>query len=245
MSARRHGAWTPRIKMPVYGAACVSFAAIRDGLRSLPLLLLAVPLQAVAAEPPPDASARFLQAADTFEQARAGSAAATPRAQADFAELLKEDPGNPLYLAYYGSTFALEARDGGLPWQKVREIHESIDTINHALALLRPEHDRVLTRGMPLSLETRLVAIATFVALPEMFHCMPTAREQLAIAMASPVFPSAPPELRGRLYYEAALIAQADGQVEQERVALREVLECAPASLDLAEVRARLDKLGG
>ena len=76
MSARRHGVWTPRIKMPVYGAACVSFAAIRDGLRSLPLLLLAVPLQAVAAEPPPDASARFLQAADTFEQARAGSAAA-------------------------------------------------------------------------------------------------------------------------------------------------------------------------
>jgi hypothetical protein len=207
--------------------------------------LLTLPLVVSAAEPGPDITARFLQAAQTFEQARAGSGEATSLAQAAFRDLLREDPDNPLYLAYYGSTFAMKARDGHLPWHQVKEIHDSIATINRALSLLQPEHDRIQTRGVPLSLETRLVAVATFVALPEVFHCLPAARQQLAIAMGSPAFSAAPPELRGRLYYEAALIAEADGEVERERAALRQVLACAPASLDLGEVRARLDKLGG
>jgi hypothetical protein len=207
--------------------------------------LLAVPLIASAAGPRAELTAKFLRAAQTFEQARAGSAKATPLAQAAFQDLLNEDPNNPLYLAYYGSTLSMQARDGRLPWQKVKEIHDSIATINRALALLRPEHDHMQTRGMPVSLETRLVAIATFVALPAVFHCMPTAREQLAIALGSPLFASAPQELRGRLYFEAALVAEADGELERERLALRQVLACAPASLDLGEVRAKLDKLGG
>jgi hypothetical protein len=205
--------------------------------------MLALPICASAAAP--GADARFLQAAQRFEEARAGSAQATPAAQSAFHELVAGDPGNPLFLAYYGSTIALQARDGHLPWQRIKEIRESISTINRALSLLRPEHDREQMRGMPVSLETRLVAVATFIPLPEIFHCMPVAREQLAAAMKSPAFASAPPELRGRLFYEAALIAQADGEVESERAALRQVLAYAPASLNLHDVRARLDKLGG
>ncbi len=231
--------------MRVNGPPRMSFAATRRSFRLWLYLLLGGPLIASAAEPRAEVTARFLRAAQTFEQARAGSAMATPLAQAAFRDLVSEDPDNPLYLAYYGSTLSMQARDGRLPWQQVKEIHDSIATINHALALLRPEHDRLQTRGMPVSLETRLVAIATFVALPAVFHSMPAAREQLAIAMGSPLFASAPQELRGRLYFEAALVAEADGEVERERVALRQVLACAPASLDLGEVRAKLEKLGG
>lgn len=233
------------MKVRMIGPARLSFASTRRNARSRLYVLLALPLIASAAEPLPELTGKFLRAAQTFEQARAGSAEATPLAQAAFRDLLNEDPDNPLYLAYYGSTFAMQARDGRLPWQRVKEIHDSIATINRGLSLLRPEHDRIQTRGMALSLETRLVAIATFVALPEVFHCMPIARQQLAIAMGSPLFASAPPELRGRLFYEAALIAEADGEVQRERVALRQVLACAPASLDLGEVRAKLEKLGG
>jgi hypothetical protein len=233
------------MKMPVNGSPRVSSAATRRISWLWLYLLLALPRIASAAEPRPDLTAKFLRAAQTFEQARAGSAEATLLAQAAFQDLLQEEPNNPLFLAYYGSTLAMQARDGHLPWQRVKEIHDSIATVNRALSLLRPEHDRIQIRGMPLSLETRLVAIATFVALPEIFHCMPTAREQLALAMGSPLFASAPQELRGRLFYEAALIAEADGEVEHERAALRQVLASAPASLDLGEVRARLKKLGG
>lgn len=231
--------------MPVTGSPRASSATTRRISWLWLYLLLALPRIAAAAEPRPDLTAKFLRAAQTFEQARAGSAEATPLAQAAFQDLLKEEPNNPLFLAYYGSTLAMQARDGHLPWQRVKEIHDSIATVNRALSQLRPEHDRIQIRGMPLSLETRLVAIATFVALPEIFHVMPAAREQLALAMGSPLFASAPQELRGRLFYEAALIAEADGDVERERGALRQVLECAPASLDLGEVRARLKKLGG
>src|SRR5215831_7488706 len=221
------------MRMPATGSPCLCSAATRRSSRPWLYALVALPLIASAADSNAERTARFLQAAQTFERARAGSGEATPLAQAAFRNLLKEDPNNPLYLAYYGSTFAMQARDGGLPWQRVREIHDGIATINRSLSLLRPEHDRINTRGMPLSLETRLVAIATLVALPEVFHGMPTARQQLAIATGGPLFASAPQELRGRLFYEAALIAQADGEVQRERVALRQVLACAPASLDL------------
>jgi len=233
------------MKVRMIGPACLSFALTRRSARQRLYALLALPLLASAAEPRPELTAKFMQAAQTFEQARAGSAEATPLAQAAFRDLVNEDPDNPLYLVYYGSTFAMQARDGRLPWQRVKDIHDSIATLNRGLSLLRPEHDSIETRGMPLSLETRLVAIATFVALPEVFHCLPIAREQLEIAMGSPLFASAPRELRGRLFYEAALIAEADGEVQRERVALRQVLDCAPASLDLGEVRAKLEKLGG
>jgi hypothetical protein len=228
------------------------FASIRSSalayLRSLLGLctLLAHTLCVSAAVPSnPDLTARFLEAAQKLDEARRGSAAATPLAQAAFRDLLAADPQNPLYMAYCGSTFALQARDGRVPWRRISQIHESIATIKQALRLLRPEDDHEQTRGIPVSLEARLVAIATFDALPETFHMLPAAKQQLALAMENPVFASAPAEMRGRYYYEVAFIAAADGEVGRERVALRQVLAYAPASLDLTEVSARLAKLGG
>jgi hypothetical protein len=187
----------------------------------------------------------FGTALHEFETARAGSADATPLAQAAFHQLLAAEPSNPLYLAYYGSTLALQARDTHLPWQRIILVRECIATLDRALALLRPADDQRRMRDVPVSLETRLVAIATYVALPEFFHRLPAAKQQLALAMASPLFASASPELRGRFYYEVALVAQAEGQTDSERAALRQVLQLAPPSLDLQEVRTRLAHLGG
>lgn len=187
--------------------------------------------------------AGFLAAEQKFEEGRAGSADATLMAQQAFENLLAHDAGNPLYLAYYGSTFALQARDGGMPWKRIALVNKGIDIIDRALATLRPDHDEQQLRGMPLSLETRLVAVATYVALPDIFHRMAEAKQQLAAAMVSPLFATAPDELRGRLYYEQALIAAADGDRAQERRALSNALACAPASLDLQGLRNRLDEL--
>ncbi len=215
----------------------------------LALLAFASSMQPVLAEesgaPGSDINAQFLQATQKFEEARAGSATAVAPAQAAFHALLANDSSNPLYMAYYGSTFAMQARDGGAPWQKIKLVNQGIDRIDQALSLLGPQHDQVQIRGVPLSLETRLVAIATYVSLPSLFNRMPVARQQLATVMASPLFASASPEMRGRFSYEEALIAQSDGDKEHERRALREVVKYAPSTLNMNEVRDQLAKLGG
>lgn len=208
-------------------------------------LLLSYSVWAGIARPAsPEMTERFLDATRKFEDARAGASEATPQAQAAFRNLLASDPNNPLYLAYYGSTLAMLARDSHSPLQRLNFVRQSMGTIDKALGLLRPADDYRLMRDIPVSLETRLVAVATFVALPVILHRLPAAKQQLGFAMSSPVFATAPPELRGRLYYEAALIAQAEGQPDAERDALQQVLAYAPPSLDMAEVRARLAKLG-
>jgi len=227
----------------------VSFAAqlrLLCALLFVPLLMT-VPASARASDSgavATDTTGRFLQAAHTFEEARAGSTAAVPQAQAAFKQLLDDDPSNPLFMAYYGTTFAMQARDGGAPWQKLKWVHEGIGHIDRALSLLGPQHDTQKIRDVPVSLETRLVAIATYVSLPSLFNRMPVARDQLAVAMKSPLFAGASTELRGRFYYEDALIAHADGDKERERRSLSEVIKYAPPSLDMKEVREQYAKAG-
>lgn len=220
-------------------------SAHRLWLPGLCLLITCALWADLATAATPEITQRFLAATRQFEAARAGATDATPQAQAAFRQLLASDPSNPLYLAYYGSTLALAARDSRLPWQRINLVRVSMGTLDRALGLLTPEDDYRLMRDIPVSLETRLVAVATFVAMPSVLHRLPVAKQQLEYAMSSPVFSTASPELRGRFYYEVALVAQQEGQPNVERQALRQVLACAPASLDLDAVRARLNKLGG
>ena len=183
----------------------------------------------------------FATARTQFEAGRAGSVESTGRAQQMFAQLLSSDAGNPLYLAYYGSTYALQARDARLPWTKIKLINQGNEAIDHALSVL----DRQPVAASATSaLETRLVAIATFVALPEsLFHRLGAARREYLRALASPAFTTASNDLRGHLEFEGALIARQDGDARAERAALNRVLALAPPSVDLAEVRARLAEL--
>jgi hypothetical protein len=191
-----------------------------------------------------DVTTRFLRAAQLFEQARADANVPVDPAEDAFRDLLQSDPSNPLFVAYYGSTLAIRARDGGAPWQKIKWLNESINDIDRALALLGPQYDAQKMRGVPISLETRLIAVATYIPLPALFNRMSVARQQLATAMGSAPFATASSELRGRFYYEDALIAHADGDTEHERRSLREVVKDSPPSLDMNEVRERLSKLG-
>src|SRR5689334_16212270 len=80
-----------------------------------------------------DLTPQFEQAAQAFEKARAGSASAVEPAQAAFKRLLDQDGSNPLFMAYYGTTFAMQARDGGMPWKKIRLVNEGIGYIDRAL----------------------------------------------------------------------------------------------------------------
>lgn len=176
-----------------------------------------------------------------FEAARAGSAAATARAQELFAALLRADAANPLYLAYYGSTYALQGRDSRAPWTRIHLIHEGLDYIDRGLAgLAQPQR----AGGADAEVETRLVAIATFLALPDaIFHRLDDARRQLHLALSGSAFASASHDLQGHMIYESALLARTDHDSAAERTALQKVAALAPASVDMAEVRARLAEL--
>ena len=191
----------------------------------------------------------FEVARTQFEAGRAGSAVANLRAQELFAQLLRADAENPLFLAYYGTTFTLQARDTRMPWTRIKLINEGTSLLDRALAHLdRPatvaRPAAVKPDAGPAALETRLVAMATFIALPEaLFHRHASAKRVYQKAIASPEFATASADLRGHVEYEGALIARSEGDTATERATLRRVMALAPPSIDVAEVRARLAEL--
>ncbi|MBS0388804.1 MAG: hypothetical protein JSR15_10015 [Proteobacteria bacterium] len=215
------------------------------------LLVLAVATTTCMADALASVVADFSTARGQFESGRAGSHDATERAQQLFSQLLRKDGDNPLYLAYYGSTFALQARDSAAPWTRIKLINQGNSLLDRALALL--DHSSPSSSGHAATpprptgtaaLETRLVAMATFIALPDtLFHRRAAAKREYQLAVASPEYASAPPDLQGHLQYEGALIAREEGDVAAERAALQRVLALNPQSVNLAEVRARLAEL--
>lgn len=179
-----------------------------------------------------------------FELGRAGSPAATALAQRIFAQLLATDSDNPLYLAYYGSTFTLQGRDSFSPWTKLRLINQGVGILDRALALLNAGRASADALAGTARLEARLVSIATLVALPDsLFHRLAVARREYRQAASDPEFANAPADLRGHLLYEGALIARADHDAAGERSTLQRVLELHPGNIDPTEVRARLAEL--
>jgi hypothetical protein len=208
-------------------------------------LSLAFNVTATAAMKP---TSDFEAARTQFEAGRAGSVEANLRAQQLFAQLLRADAENPLYLAYYGTTFTLQARDTHMPWTRINLINEGTSLLDRALAHLDQPANAARTAAKPgagpAALETRLVAMATFIALPEaLFHRHASAKREYQNAIASPEFATASADLRGHLEYEGALIARNEGDTATERATLRRVVALAPPSIDLAEVRARLAEL--
>jgi hypothetical protein len=190
----------------------------------------------------PETLAYLRSAKAQFEAGRAGSRAGAQQAQQLFAQLLRTDGENPLYLAYYGSTLAMQGRDTKVPWTRIKLINQGLDTIDRALAAL--ERPGLSTGPEHSELETRLVAMATFIALPDLvFHRLEPAKRQLNLALSSPYFSAAPADLRGHLIYEGALIARQEKDATAERDALLRVQKLAPPSVDMAEVRARLLEL--
>jgi len=187
---------------------------------------------------------RFAQARSAFESGRNGNSGAVELAQEKFRQLLSEEPANPLYLAYFGSTYALQARAVSMPWTRIRLVNRSVELLDQALNLLHTSDAAQRTADPAAPLEARLVTIATFIALPDaLFHRMAAAKRTLNEALSSPNFSQATADLRGHLIYEGALIAREERDTAAERSALNQVIALAPPSIDAAELRERLAQL--
>lgn len=195
-----------------------------------------------AAQPGEDA---FVQAQASFERGLRGSESDNEAAAAQFKRLSETDTGNPLYLAYYGSTFAVKARDAWLPWKKLKLGEQGLDLIDKALKRLTPEHDKLALRKVPVGLETRLVAVNTFLKVPDtFFHRYDSGKTLLAETMKNPVFAQSPPQFQARFYTQTALVAQKEGRKADEADQLRRALELDPQNPDMAQLQARLKELG-
>jgi hypothetical protein len=208
----------------------------------LSLLALLVSWPASAAE---EQLADFVRAQGEFEAALRGDSSALTQANAAFKNLLVQDPGNPLFLAYYGSTFALQARHAWMPWNKLKLAEEGLDYIDKGLGRLRPEHDAQTLRGAPVSVETKLVAVSTFFQVPDNFlHRFAPGERLLADTLKAPSYAASPPSLQARLQFQVAVAARHDERRDDEIAGLRRCLALDPGSTDAVAARSRLKELG-
>lgn len=115
----------------------------------------------------------------------------------------------PLAAACLGSALALQGKAAWMPWNKMKFTEQGLDQLDAALALLKPEHGAVLVRGVPVALQTRLVAAATFVAVPDgLFHRRADGRKLLAALRADPLLAGAPAAFRAEVAAAEARLAE-------------------------------------
>ncbi len=201
-------------------------------------LLILLPLIA-AAEPP-----SFTDTQSTFEQGLRGDEEAVEKAYAGFRQLVTAQPDNPLYLAYLGAAETLIARDGWLPWKRIQYLDKGLDHIDKALTMLGPEHDDQYERLSVISIETRLVALTTFLKVPSFSNRFQDAKDLFAETVEQEVFPKAPPEVRQRIYLQGANIAQHEDDRARERKYLKQALDARPGDNYYARiVKQRLTAL--
>lgn len=141
-----------------------------------------------------------------FARALAGDSTATGQAVAAYAPLAATDaPEAPLYQAYLGAAQAMQGRDAWMPWNKIKATERGLDTLDKALRRIEPRHDTVAVHGVPVSLEARLVAATSFVAVPDaIFHRADQGRQLLQAILRSPLYALAPPAFRERVETQVA-----------------------------------------
>lgn len=211
--------------------------------RTLALILLSATLAAHAA--PRDATpAGFAQARQQFFAGVAGNSGARDEALDAFHAMAIAHPGHPLLLAYEGSALALQGRDAYMPWSKMKLSEKGANLIERALQQLSPEHDEALIDGTPESIEVRLVAANTLLALPEFMHRRAVGQRAVDAALAAPAFAMAKPEVKAGLYAAAGRAAALDKRPADEISFLRKAVAAAPASHDGVRAAARLKELG-
>ncbi len=161
-----------------------------------------------AAYAAPAAESGFEAALREFDAARADE----KRVDAAIAALrgLPADPQRqPLQVASLGSALTLQGKAAWMPWNKMKFTEQGLDQIDAALAMLKPEHATVVVRGVPVSLQTRLVAAATFVAVPDgLFHRRADGRKQLAALRTDPLLAAAPAAFRAEVEAAEARLAE-------------------------------------
>jgi hypothetical protein len=186
----------------------------------------------------------FAEARQQYLAGAAGDGQARDAAIAAFQQLAAANPGHPLLAAYAGSATSLAGRDAMTPWNKLKFSEDGADAIEKALAQLTPAHDEALFQGTPESVETRMVAASTLLALPDFMNRRAAGKRALEAALKSPVFERASVPVRARLYALAAKTAAFDKRAPDEAAYLKQLVQLAPQAPEGQRAAGRLKELG-
>lgn len=153
-------------------------------------------------------------------------------------KLSGQEPANPLLRAYLGSAETMQAKFTLFPWKKMEHCENGLAKIDKALQQLDASHDKALVRGVPLSLETRLIAANTFLALPDLFKRSQAGHKQLQAVLSSPLLINSPEGFRSSVTHLALKTAKAD-KLPADKIELLQKMNSAQASERL-EVQTKL-----
>lgn len=208
--------------------------------RQLAVMFLAGACATAFAAPREVAPAGFSQARQQFVSGAAGNAGARDAAIDAFHALAAAQPDHPLYAAYEGAALSLKGRDALMPWDKMKFAEKGANMIEKALQMIGPEHDEALFNGSPESIEIRLVAANTLLALPDFMNRRSAGKRAVEAALASPAFERANKQVKAGLYAAAARVAGFEKRQADEIAFLRKAVAADPAS----PAAARLKELG-
>lgn len=188
----------------------------------------------------------FITAEAEFHAAVAGQSGATERSLKHFEELsATPGPLQALYQTYLGSTQALQGRDAWMPWTKLKATEKGLGTIDKVLGRLDATSDRTLLREVPISLEIRLIAAATFLAVPDQFfHRSDLGRQILDELMRHPRLAATPAVFRTRVFQQAAISAHLRKDRQNEITLLRQAIATGSGGPEVAACQHRLQELG-
>jgi hypothetical protein len=206
------------------------------------LVLLLAALCGFAA-PTEIAPPAFSQARQQFFAASGGNRDASDSAIEAFHKLGAAQPGHPIFMAYEGAATALKARDASLPWEKMKHAERGADLLDKALAQLTPAHDEALFQGTPESIEVRLVAANTLLALPDFMNRRSQGKRALDGALNSPLLEHSSDHTRAAVYAAAAKLA-AKEQRSKDEAAWLEKIVALPKTMQTERAAARLKELG-
>jgi tetratricopeptide (TPR) repeat protein len=176
------------------------------------------------------------QALELYRQG-ADDSGANERANEVFAQLTKAAPGDPLPLAYLGSTWVIKGRDAWAPWNKLRYVDKGLALLDKAVLLLGPEHDRLVVEGLPASVRVKSVAGIAYAGLPDMFKRFDQGRDMLRALLASPLLGQVEGPRTAYIHYFAGNAARRDKDPAEARKQYHAAVAVAPEG-DYAE-RAR------
>jgi tetratricopeptide (TPR) repeat protein len=199
-------------------------------------LLIAGPAIATANVP------SLAEAFDTYRQG-ADDSAANERANKMFQQLLAATPGDPVALAYLGSTWVIKGRDAWAPWNKLRYVDKGLALLDKAVLLLTPEHDRVVVEGLAASVRVRSVAGIAYAGLPDMFKRFDQGRDLLRTLTASPLVTGAAGPATAYIHYYAGNAARRDKDPADARKQYQAVLARAPEGDYAVRARRALDEM--
>ena len=185
----------------------------------------------------PDAA--FDSAFRHFIVASGGDKSAVDPAADEFDALLKAEPTNPVLMAYAGAAGAMRAGTTMLPWKKMGYAEDGMAQLDKALAMLTPAQDAPLQHGTPGTLEVKLVAANTFLAVPGFMNRGARGAKLLNEVLASPLFATAPLPFKGQVWMRAAALAAKEERSADAKRYLNEVIAQGAPQAEAAKAKLK------